>query len=97
MFGPEKRPGEAATADDRDGREPPDLRLMKEYGPRYVEVQRLILRELPDERSRLAWTEHCGKTFHDLAAADPSFHELVVAEHPDIAEIRRRVEQAAAG
>ena len=73
--------------------ETPDRRLMREYGQKYIEVQRMILSGLPTEQTRLDWAGRYGAAFHELAGADPSFHELVVSAEPDIAEIKRRVEE----
>jgi len=91
MPGSEKQAGGAAEISS-SGQEGLDRQLMQEYGGKYLEVQRLILGELPDESERLAWANRYGQAFHDLAAADASFHELVMSDRPDIAEIKRRVE-----
>jgi len=66
---------------------------MQEYGQRYIDVQRMILADLAVEQQRLDWAERYGAAFHELAASDRSFHELVTSEKPDIAEIKRRVEE----
>lgn len=66
--------------------------MLQEYGGKYLEVQRLILGDLPDESERLDWANRYGQAFHDLATADGSFHELVMSDRPDITEIKRRVE-----
>jgi len=71
----------------------PDRNLIKEYGSKYIEVQRAILAGLPTEDERLEWAGRYGGAFHDLAAVDVSFHELVMSEKPNIGEIKRRVEE----
>jgi len=88
---PERPPAEPADAGARADKKIPDPELLREYGQKYIEIQRLILAGLPTEKERLAWAERYGGSFHDLAAADSLFHELVISDSPDIQEISRRV------
>lgn len=67
-----------------------------EYKKNYIIIQKEILKELPDDQARLDWIERYGRIYHDLAADDQTFHDLLTAESPDLELIRRHVEQTAA-
>lgn len=67
-----------------------------EYKKNYIVIQKEILRELPDDQARLDWIERFGRIYHDLAADDQTFHDLLTAEPPNLGLIRRHVEKAAA-
>ncbi len=71
--------------------ESPDIRLAREYRDKYYRTQAEILATFKDEKDREAWATAHAKTFHDLAASDPGFHDLLVAPEPDIPEILRRI------
>ncbi len=72
-----------------------DLYIAGEYKRNYIIVQKEILQDLPDDDARLKWIERYGRTFHDLAADNGKFHELLTAEKPDLKQIRGLVERTA--
>ncbi len=83
------------TSPERGGSPPaaesPDTRLAREYRDKYYSTQAKILKSFGDEKAREAWAVEHAKTFHDLAASDPEFHDLLIAPEPDIPEILRRI------
>ena len=72
-----------------------DLYIAGEYRKNYIVIQKEILKGLPDDDSRLRWIERYGRTFHDLAADNQAFHDLLTADQPDLDRIRGLVERTA--
>ncbi|MFA6603225.1 MAG: hypothetical protein WCT10_00090 [Patescibacteria group bacterium] len=87
---PEEPAAVAANVEKADQ----NLRLMREYGKKYIEIQIMILAGMSSEQERLDWADRYGASFHELATSDSSFHDLVMAAEPNIEEIKKRVEEA---